>query len=132
MCVYSPSVSSLPGVPGGPGHIPVHQTPFRTLPCTEGLYEVVEGRGLMSVSGRGLDPDVLGRLDATCPFQVLEGMRFLINPAKSSISPTQRLRWLGIEWLTANSSLTLAPDNAQHTLPSATGILFTGFLSQAV
>lgn len=129
MCAYPSSVTSLPGIPGGPGHIPVPQTPFQTLPCTEGLYKVVEGRGLMSVSGRDLDPDVLGQLDATCPFQVLEGKRFLINHAKSSTSPTQRLRWLGIEWLTADSSVTLAPDNAQHTLCQVRWAYFSQDLS---
>ncbi|KAK3883152.1 hypothetical protein Pcinc_012511 [Petrolisthes cinctipes] len=47
---------------------------------------------------------------------VLEEMRFLLNIPKSSLTPTRKLCWLGIEWDSLSATLSLAPDNARRTL----------------
>ncbi|KAK3886844.1 hypothetical protein Pcinc_009030 [Petrolisthes cinctipes] len=47
---------------------------------------------------------------------VLEEMGFLLNIPKSSLTPTRKLYWLGIEWDSLSATLSLAPDNARRTL----------------
>ncbi|KAK3895260.1 hypothetical protein Pcinc_001010 [Petrolisthes cinctipes] len=47
---------------------------------------------------------------------VLEEMGFLLNIPKSSLTPTRKLCWLGIEWDSLSATLSLAPDNARRTL----------------
>ncbi|XP_076030869.1 uncharacterized protein LOC143019053 [Oratosquilla oratoria] len=48
--------------------------------------------------------------------RILTEMGFKVNWDKSTLTPTQKLHWLGIEWDTINASLSLAPDNALRTL----------------
>ncbi|KAK3893097.1 hypothetical protein Pcinc_003090 [Petrolisthes cinctipes] len=48
--------------------------------------------------------------------RVLEEMGFLLNIPKSSLTPTRKLCWLGIEWDSLSATLSLAPDNARRTL----------------
>lgn len=62
--------------------------------------------------------------------KVLADMGFKVNLDKSALTPTQKICWLGIEWDTINSSLSLAPDNALRTLRSVRRAYFSHTFSR--
>ena len=61
---------------------------------------------------------------------VLADMGFIVNLSKSTITPSQKLSWLGIEWDTTQASLTLAPDNALRTLRTLRRAYFSNTFSR--
>ena len=62
----------------------------------------------------GIKPSVTASSVAVA-VKVLGEMGFVINEPKSSSTPSQQLKWLGIMWDTSTASLSLAPDNALKT-----------------
>ncbi|KAK4321227.1 hypothetical protein Pmani_007952 [Petrolisthes manimaculis] len=57
-------------------------------------------------------------------------MGWLINWGKSKLIPTQSITWLGIQWSTTDSSLSLAPENARNTLNIIRRCAFSRTLSR--
>ncbi|KAK4324290.1 hypothetical protein Pmani_005130 [Petrolisthes manimaculis] len=61
---------------------------------------------------------------------VAQEMGWLINWGKSKLIPTQSITWLGIQWSTTDSSLSLAPENARNTLNILRRCAFSRTLSR--
>ncbi|KAK4322186.1 hypothetical protein Pmani_006985 [Petrolisthes manimaculis] len=62
--------------------------------------------------------------------QLLQEMGWLVNWGKSKLIPTQSITWLGIQWSTRDSSLSLAPENARNTLKILRRCAFSSTLSR--